>query len=249
MLYYKMTVVMPNLHAISPNAKRSGKRKDNENQEEQPTKTTYKYPIFIRCARKTEDQFWRKIFQNLALGVPPRGVSFDPNTNSIYCNYKGREFNYRFDENTSATKIFQDVHSLFRDKLRMVSTQDHENRRVQIQEIKKNIQIQSQTDLKDLTASNNWLTDAQILAFVQQAQTEHALSALTARRLNRLVSLMNAFSILPEFIRDSSGKITFKDLKFKTSNGKGSFSFVLAEVKIKTSIKTKRKNLADKWGA
>ncbi len=67
------------------------------------------HPIFLACREKTEDLFWKGIFENLAYGKAPRGVYLKGNC--LYSVTKKKEFTYNF-ENQLADKIYTEVFAL-----------------------------------------------------------------------------------------------------------------------------------------
>jgi hypothetical protein len=67
---------------------------------------TITHPIFLACREKTEDLFWKGIFENLAYGKTPRGVYLKGNC--LYSVTKKKEFTYNFD-NQPADKIYTEV--------------------------------------------------------------------------------------------------------------------------------------------
>ena len=70
------------------------------------------YPIFLACRDHSGDLFWKKIFENLANGEPPKGIYFkmsgNTKDNCLYSTIKKKEFTYSF-QNREASTIYQEL--------------------------------------------------------------------------------------------------------------------------------------------
>lgn len=105
---------------------------------------TIHYPVFLSCRDCTQDIFWKRIFENLAYGEPPRGVYFKDN--SLYSVTKKKEFNYNFYDK-SASEIFQEIYSILSGLYGLKSKGDLSKRRELFDEFQKNNSSRRSEDL------------------------------------------------------------------------------------------------------
>ena len=68
------------------------------------------YPIFLASRDLAPTLFWKKVFENLAYGDPPKGIYFKDQT--LYSLTKKKEFNYNFADK-SAENIYEEIFDLF----------------------------------------------------------------------------------------------------------------------------------------
>jgi hypothetical protein len=68
-----------------------------------------KHPIFLGARDYTSDFFWKKVFENLAYGDPPKGVYIKDS--KLYSLTKKKEFSYDFSEKDSE-QVYTDVHQI-----------------------------------------------------------------------------------------------------------------------------------------
>jgi len=70
---------------------------------------TISYPIFLACRDGCADLFWKKIFENLAYGEAPKGITFKDNT--LCSTTKKKEFVYSFQDKT-AELVYQELYHI-----------------------------------------------------------------------------------------------------------------------------------------
>jgi hypothetical protein len=84
-------------------------------------KMKIQYPIFLQCIEFATDSFWRSIFEDLAYGVKPAGVSLDGIGIHIFVDKL--HFNFKFSE-TSPKELFDQITNLFYKKLNISPKSD-----------------------------------------------------------------------------------------------------------------------------
>lgn len=65
------------------------------------------HPTMLKCALLSNDNNWKKVFENLAYGVCPSGIYM--NKNYIHSMIKGKEFSYKLDNRKPVQEIFQEI--------------------------------------------------------------------------------------------------------------------------------------------
>ena len=80
------------------------------------------YPIFLQCCVLCSDPFWETVFNDLVYGKTPCGTYI--HNNFLCCGYKNKEFTYKIDEEIDAQVLHDDIMSLFRDRLGLLSLTD-----------------------------------------------------------------------------------------------------------------------------
>lgn len=76
------------------------------------------HPIFLSCRDYTSDVYWKKIFENLAYGEAPKGITLK--NHILYSTLKKKEFNYTF-EDKEPKEIFEDLYNIFTNTFNMKS--------------------------------------------------------------------------------------------------------------------------------
>jgi hypothetical protein len=80
------------------------------------------YPIFLKCASKVEDTFWRYVYEDLSYGKCPYGLCLQKDY--LLCYIRGKEFAYKVDPEKSADVIFQEVGGLLRERAGILSDKE-----------------------------------------------------------------------------------------------------------------------------
>jgi hypothetical protein len=80
------------------------------------------YPIFLDCCKLIDNTFWKYIFEDLAYGISPYGTYITKDF--LCCNYKNKEFSYKIDNSKESKEIYDDIKSLFVNKLGLLSQED-----------------------------------------------------------------------------------------------------------------------------
>jgi len=172
------------------------------------------YPEFIEASLKTIDPFWSSIFEKLAEGKPPRGLSIST-VGTIHHNSRKHKFSYYF-KGKNGDEIFRDLYQLLSVKLGLISPYEKD------QEIK-NIHKKSTaviTDWGSIKKKN--IKDDFISEFVAEKSEDFDL---TTDQSKDLVEYINCYLKLG-FIKGSDiifednrineiKGITFEDKKFK----------------------------------
>lgn len=99
--------------------------------------TVLLYPVFLEASTLTIDPFWKNIFEKLAEGQPPRGVSMSIE-GILYHNAKKNKFSYYF-KGKEASEIFNDLYLLFSQKLSLISTNEKDDQIKELNTIRDDI--------------------------------------------------------------------------------------------------------------
>ena len=79
------------------------------------------YPIFLECSTIAENDFWSKIFEDLAYGNTPFGVYISKDY--LCCNYKSAPFSYKI-KRKNPKKVYDEVYNLLNNKLGLLSDEE-----------------------------------------------------------------------------------------------------------------------------
>ena len=95
------------------------------------------YPIFLQCCVLCSDPFWETVFNDLVYGKTPCGTYI--HNNFLCCGYKNKEFSYKIDEELDVQILHNDIMSLFRDRLGLLSLTDRKKLRLSFNSVKKSL--------------------------------------------------------------------------------------------------------------
>ncbi len=79
------------------------------------------HPIFLRVSNLATDTFWNYLFEDLAYGICPFGTYINDDT--IFCRFKGKQFNFNFQEK-SCEEIESQLTFILKSKLDIRSRLD-----------------------------------------------------------------------------------------------------------------------------
>ena len=71
-------------------------------------------------------------FEDLAYGRTPYGTYIVKNF--ICCNYKGKEFSYKIDEEKSGEELYEELYSILYNKFGLLSFEDKQNLRTKFEQ-------------------------------------------------------------------------------------------------------------------
>lgn len=162
---------------------------------------TISYPIFLSCRECTNDVYWKKIFENMAFGITPRGVYFKDNT--IYSITKKKEFNYSF-EDKSPEEIFKDIHEILSVSYGLKSRGDLSKKRELFEEFQRSHAARKAEDVWSKIKKKS-LRDNLIQDYVLNCRKLYSLSDSDTRRLYFLISVGCVFKLF------NSGDIHLKN--------------------------------------
>jgi hypothetical protein len=169
------------------------------------------HPIFLECVQYANDIFWENVFEDLSYGKAPFGTRI--NKNSLTCNFKDKEFNYRI-EKKDAEVLYNDIYHLLTTKLGIMSQYD---------KIKKKIDFENiENDLKD--NQKNWINirkknikDLLIEKFVIDKKKEFNLSSAQSKLLLSKIFTGIIFKILKnkDIIFENGKIMNIEGISFK----------------------------------
>ena len=163
------------------------------------------YPIFSECVEYTDDEFWRGIFQNLALGKCPKGLYI---ARDVICssNTKHGVF-YRIPRDGSPEEVYNEVKALFTD-LGICSARDI------------SIKTAELTERDDVTDDTVWSDirkktrrEMYIMKWVLRMRRKHGLSWSDAQHLHNIVQW--GFACKTQTSRD----VTFRNRRIESIAG------------------------------
>ena len=84
--------------------------------------TELQYPIFLDASQYAKDTFWKYIFEDLAYGRTPYGTYIVKNF--LCCNYKGKEFSYKIENNKAGKQLYDELYNILHNKFGLLSMED-----------------------------------------------------------------------------------------------------------------------------
>ena len=85
--------------------------------------STLKFPNMIEASLRQTNNFWAKVFENLAFGKAPPGC-FITSSSFLVCKSKGCSFSYFLNNDKSADELSCNIVEIFTKKLNYMSIQD-----------------------------------------------------------------------------------------------------------------------------
>ena len=89
--------------------------------------TELQYPTFLDASKHATDTFWKYIFEDLAYGRTPYGTYIVKNF--LCCNYKGKEFSYKIDDEKNGKQLYDDLYDILHNKFGLLSMEDKQQLR------------------------------------------------------------------------------------------------------------------------
>jgi len=172
-----------------------------------PNKKELIYPFFLECLQYCEDSFWENIFEQLAFGYPIYGTFI--NKGFLCCSYKNKEFSYKI-ERKEPKILFNDIYDLFTKKLEILSKKQKIQKKLQFEDLEKNIQ---DTRLEWITIRKKNVKDLLYEKFVLDNKEKYNLTWQQSKHLLSIILLCMIFKTI------SSKDIIYKNGKIETING------------------------------
>ena len=209
-----------------------------------PAQIEIVYPIFLQCCQYTDNEFWSKIFENLAYAKTPYG-SYISN-DCIYCSHKKRNFIYKIDINNKPENLYNDIKTLLTNKLNVISDQDMTTKKILYAKMSENIQL-SHSSWKGIKKN---IKELLIEMYVITQMKTYDLSMKQARYLLSMVMLSLILKIIiPADIHYDGNEIANIDGITYTKNSvictRNIFDISIPYV---TEICKYKNTLSDKWG-
>ena len=201
------------------------------------------YPFFIECCKYTEDRFWKGVFEDLAYGITPSGTYI--NKDFLTCNYKDKEFIYKIQKKDSK-ELYDELCSLFRTKLTLVSREEIINKKKLIDDEHSNklYDYISWTSIKKKNIKE-FMTER----YAIEMKKKYNLSLSQTKYLVSILFLAFIFKVFSsDDVEISDGKIkNIKNLEFE--NGKIILKKNLynIQVNITPEIIVDKKLMSDEW--
>ena len=149
---------------------------------------TIVYPVFLHSSFLCGDDFWKKIFEELAYGISPYGTFFDGN--AICCRYKSQNFLFNF-TNQTPIEVYTKLKLIFQSKLKLKSKLDHFNdKRIFLSVLSK----QSCNEWVQIKKKN--IKDILIEMYVIDMKNKHHLSVIQMKQLFSIIMLGFHFKLL-----------------------------------------------------
>lgn len=147
------------------------------------------YPIFLICRNQVHDLFWKKVFENLAYGEAPKGVTLEQNR---LCSKK-KEFDYSFSEK-DPDQICQELVNIFSTTFGLKVKSDLSRKKEIFEQFQKTNSSRKEEDvwgkIKKRSLKENLLQD-----FVLEMGKKYSLSLEQKRKLHFFLSAGLTFKI------------------------------------------------------
>lgn len=203
------------------------------------------YPKFLAASQYAKNTFWKYIFEDLAYGRTPYGTYIVKNF--ICCNYKGKEFSYKIDEEKSGEELYEELYSILYNKFGLLSFEDKQNLRTKFE----------QTQEQNLSFSNiSWnsikkknIKNLLIENFVIDVKKKYSLTFVQTRELLSYINIGLVFkTITADDINYSDGKIHSIDgFKFKKNKIIIDRDIFMMETSIQQPAICVKKKCYDNW--
>lgn len=170
----------------------------------------FKYIIFLECRDYATDDFWKKVFENLAYGITPhKGVHFREliNTKSqLYCSYKNKNFEIEFDNNSNSQELYNQIYTALTNRLCVYSKKDQINKLSEL--------------ITDQPTYTSWseirkksVKDMLLKQYAIECMKKHGLTLDKCRKLLSVIIVMIAVHII------CSEHIVFENNKIQDIHG------------------------------
>jgi len=163
------------------------------------------YPFLLECCKYTDDKYWKNIFEDLAYGVTPYGTYI--NKDFLTCNYKDKEFTY-FIHKKDPKEIFDDLTTLFRNKLNLISKDEILEKKNIINSKQKELLCEDWTNIKKKN-----FKEILVEKYAIEMSKKHNLSIQQTRYLVSIIFLLFVFKVLV------SSDIILKNGRIEKING------------------------------
>ena len=169
------------------------------------------FPVFLNCIQYITDSFWVNIFEDLAYGITPYGSYISKSF--LCCNYKDKEFNYKIDK-TDPNKLYQDVYSLLKNKLGVLSISDKIKKKNDFLNIQQYLK-ESRQQWSQIRKKN--VKDMLIEKYVLKMGNLHQLSLKQSKNLNYIIFIAMIFKIITikDIIYENGEIMDINYIKFK----------------------------------
>lgn len=157
------------------------------------------YPIFLQVSQLATDVFWMYLFEDLAYSTCPFGVCMDNGT--IYCRFKGKKFNYNF-QDKDYKEIYTQLVDIMKTKMNIYSKMDYLNNRSEFNNF---LQHANYKEWKEIKKKN--IKDVLIENFVIHMKNKYNLTDAQTQRVLCVINIGFHFKI-----------ITNNDIEYDSTN-------------------------------
>jgi hypothetical protein len=171
-----------------------------------PIKKEILYPIFLECCEFTNDIFWENVFEDLSYGKTPYGTYISKD--SLCCNYKDKEFNYKI-EKKDPKELYNDIYNLLSKKLGLLSQRDKLKKKIDFYNIEEEIK-EGRKNWSSIRKKN--IKDLCIEKYVIDMKNKYCLSTKQAKYLLSTIFIAMVFKVITsKDIHYENGKIQHID--------------------------------------
>lgn len=171
-----------------------------------PIKKEILYPIFLECCQFTTDIFWENVFEDLSYGKCPYGTYISKD--SLCCNYKDKEFNYKI-EQKDPHQLYNDIYNLLSKKLGLLSQRDKLKKKIDFYNIEEEIK-EGRKNWSSIRKKN--IKDLCIEKYVIDMKNKYSLSVKQTKYLLSVIFIAMVFKVITsKDIHYVEGKITHID--------------------------------------
>lgn len=146
------------------------------------------YPCFLKLTQMTEDYFWKNIFEDMAYGICPYGISI--HNGILYSNIKEKQFSYSF-MNKSYDDMFKTIIHHFKTKLNIATSGEYAAIR---ETLEQNLGISKYRTWKEIRKKN--IRNILIINYVLNLSRQYQLKLSQTQKLLNLFFLGFAFKII-----------------------------------------------------
>ena len=201
------------------------------------------FPIFLECLQFISDSFWENVFEELAYGRSPYGTYFSKD--SLCCNYKDKEFNYKI-EKKDPEILYNEVYDLLLKKLGLLSQKDKIKKKIDFQNIEKDLKEYRKT-WNNIRKKN--IKDCLIEKYVIDMRKKYSLDIKQSRNLLSNIYIGMIFKVIKsKDIIYEDGEITnIEGISFKKKQVIFEKDIYNAENNFRKCILIDNKLMSDNW--
>lgn len=151
------------------------------------------YPVFLQCIVYTSESFWKNIFEDLAYGVCPSGVSLRDDV--IYIMVNNTHFNFKFSDYT-VEELFKLIKDSFHKNLNIAPKSDKIKQRYHFYQFLQNKKYESWSSIRKKNTKVILIKN-----YVIMKKIEYDLTINQMKKLLSLITIGFHFKLLtPEDI-------------------------------------------------
>jgi hypothetical protein len=133
------------------------------------------YPVFLSVSHLSADVFWKYLYEDLAYGICPFGTFM--NNDSVFCRFKGKQFNYQF-SSKEPEEIETQLTYIFKTQLNIQSKMDYLSSRADFSKI---LDTSHNKEWKDIKKKN--IKDILLDNFIIKMKNKYNFNASQTHKL------------------------------------------------------------------